>query len=166
MSSVSKNHHTPPRVHLWHHKCQHTCSSEHQCVLVHPESNWISFKRHLLQSSLFLDTQKLISAHLLKWKVCGKSIQYNNKSNFYVNMCNDGAPNAPWDILPRCSENTQTEENEDEDTKLAVSHVTLCRLWAQAGRQLAQSAWYHLLKEKWSRWETSLLLKSSPLSWR
>lgn len=52
-------------------------------------------------------------------------------------MCNDGAPNAPWDIFPRCSGNAQIEENEDEDTKLAVGHVTL---WAQAGWQLAQSA--------------------------
>lgn len=168
MSSVSKNHHTPARVHLWHHTCQHTCGNEHQCVLVHPESNWISFKHHLLQSSLCLDTQKPILAHLLKWKLCGKSIQYNNKSNFYANKCNDGAPNAHWDILPRCSEDAQTDRRKwgwrhkvGSQSCGAVQAVNPS--WVAT--HTIGSVWYHLLKEKQSRWETSLL-KSSPLSWR
>lgn len=58
-----------------------------------------------------------------------------NQTFMLIYVCNDAAPNAPW-----ARTHTQIEGNEDEDTTLAVSHVTLCRLWAQAGRQLTQSA--------------------------
>lgn len=72
---------------LSRYTCQHKCSSEHQCVLVHPESNWIEFKHHLLQLSLFLERQNLILAHILKWNLYGKCIQYNNKPNFSAYIC-------------------------------------------------------------------------------
>lgn len=105
-----------------------------------------------LQSRLFLDTQNLIVAHLLKWKLCGKSLQYNNKSNFYAIIC----VMTLLQIHPEIFENAQTDRrkwgwrhNVGSQSCDAVSPS-----WAQLP---IGSAGYRLLKEKWSRWETGLL---------
>lgn len=54
----------------------------------------------------------------------------NNTSNFYANMCVMTVlqmhPEIFFPDAPRT--HRQIEENEDEDTTFAVSHVTLCRL--------------------------------------
>lgn len=174
MSSVSKNPQTPPRVHLWPPSVTLYVPTQAAASAVCPGP----------PGPIQFHFNTICYSQVCFWKhrILHEHIYYNSKWDLYIflnyslqeiellrlNMCNYGAPNVHWNILPTCSQTAKTDKRKrDQSSQVYSSHSVMCwqTVVAVSQRWVATHTIVSILKQKCSTWDNSLLLKSSLLSW-